>query len=74
MPHIISFLEDKLTPEHYAQLNQYVTLVIKQLSGSEDHESTESQQGKSATDQLEEGVDSIKKLAFELKKTKDTDS
>ena len=74
MPQIISFLEDKLSPEHYASLNQYVTLVIKQLSGSEDHESTEGQEGKSVTDQLEEGLDNIKKLALELKKAKDTDS
>ena len=74
VPQIISFLEDKLSPEHYASLNQYVTLVIKQLSGSEDHESTEGQEGKSVTDQLEEGLDNIKKLALELKKAKDTDS
>ncbi|XP_067051094.1 E3 UFM1-protein ligase 1 homolog isoform X2 [Acropora muricata] len=74
VPQIISFLEDKLSPEHYARLNQYVTLVIKQLSGSEDHESTEGQEGKSVTDQLEEGLDNIKKLALELKKAKDTDT
>ncbi|KAK2563482.1 E3 UFM1-protein ligase 1-like protein [Acropora cervicornis] len=60
VPQIISFLEDKMSPEHYV--------------GSEDHESTEGQEGKSVTDQLEEGLDNIKKLALELKKAKDTDS
>ena len=81
VPQIISFLQDKLTPEHYDRLNQYVTLVIKQLSGSEDSsvknsgglddESSEDQEEKTTASQLEEGLEDIKKIALEVKKIKD---
>ncbi|XP_068755117.1 E3 UFM1-protein ligase 1 homolog isoform X1 [Montipora capricornis] len=83
VPQIISYLEDKLSPEHYDKLNQYVMLVIKQLSGSdkdsvrnsenEDQEPTQDQE-KSTAAQLEEGLKDIKKIALELKKIKDTNS
>ena len=80
VPQIIGFLKDKLTPEHYDKLNQYVTLVIKQLSGNEDscvkngedHESAEDLEAeKSTAVQLEEGLEDIKRMALELKKIKE---
>lgn len=81
VPQIINFLQDKLTPGHYDKLNQYVTLVIKQLSGSEDSsvknseehddESSEDQEEKTTACQLEEGLEDIKKIALEVKKIKD---
>lgn len=85
VPQIISFLKDKLTPEQYDKLNQYVTLVIKQLSGTEDssakngdagdHETSDDhQQEKTIAVQLEEGLEDIKRMALELKKIKDADS
>ena len=77
VPQIISYLEDKLSPENYDKLNQYVMLVIKQLSGSdkdsvrnsenEDQEPTQDQE-KSTAAQLEEGLEDIKKMALELKR------
>lgn len=84
VPQIISFLKDKLTPEQYDKLNKYMTLVIKQLSGtedssaknvdSEDHETSDDQQEKTIAVQLEEGLEDIKRMALELKKIKDADS
>ena len=79
VPQIISFLKDKLTPEHYDKLNHYVTLVIKRLSGNEDsavkngneHEQTEEQEEKTTTTQLEEGLEEIKRIALEIKKIKE---
>ena len=80
VPQIISFLKDKLTPEHYDKLNQYMALVIKQLSGNEesavkngddDHENTEEQEEKTTAAQLEEGLEDIKRIALEIKKVKE---
>ena len=79
MPQIISFLKDKLTPEHYDKLNHYVTLVIKQLSGNEDSaikngdddEQTEEHEEKTTTTRLEEGLEDIKRIALEIKKVKE---
>lgn len=76
VPQIISFLKDKLPTEHYDKLNNYVTLVIKQLSGNEDsavkngddHEQTEEQEEKTTATQLEEGLEDIKRIALEIKK------
>lgn len=79
VPQIINFLQDKLTPEHYEKFNQYMTLVIKQLSGSEDstvkngddHEQTEEHEEKTTSVQLEEGLEDIKRIALEIKKIKE---
>lgn len=79
VPQIISFLKEKLTPEHYDNLNHYVALVIKQLSGNEDsavkngddHEQTEEHEEKTTETQLEEGLEDIKRIALEIKKIKE---
>ena len=79
VPQIIGFLKDKLTPESYDKLNQYVTLVIKKLSGTEDtsvkngheRESTEDHEEKTTAAQLEEGLEEIKRIALEIKKVKE---
>lgn len=78
VPQIINFLKDKLTSENYDKLNHYMTLVIKQLSGSEDkvvkngdeHEKEEEQEERTIGGQLEEGLEDIKRIALELKKGK----
>jgi len=79
VPQIINFLKDKVTPEQHDKLNQYMTLVIKQLSGNEDSsvkngeddETTENQEEKTTATQLEEGLEDIKKMALEFKKTRE---
>ena len=79
VPQIINFLKDKLTPEHFDKLNHYMTLVMKQLSGSEEnvvkngdeHEEKEEQEEKTIKAQLEEGLEEIKRIALELKKVKE---
>ena len=79
MPQIIGFLKDKLTPEHHEKFNNYVTLVIKQLSGNEDclvkngddSESTEEHREKTTATQLEEGLEEIKRIALDVKKIKE---
>lgn len=78
VPHVITFLSDKLTPEQYSVLSQYQSLVLQQLVASR-HSDTSTQDGddeettKSSDNDVAAAVvnslDALKGLVFSTNKS-----
>lgn len=77
VPQVIAFLGSHLQPEQQETLIRYQGLVVKRLTGGsvEDEEKAgeEGAEEKSASSQLEEGIQQIKEMALNIKKTNNKD-
>ena len=83
VPQLISFLKDKVTAEQGDKLTRYMGLVVKRLSGNEQSQSgtevengdnqevTDVQGEKSTSVLLEEGLEAIKRMVLDIRKTKE---
>lgn len=75
VPHIISFLKQHLTDEHYNAIYEYQQLIVKSMQQSSENRKSEESEDPDPADQkseielqLEEKMNTIKTIALESKK------